>query len=522
MFNKLPLGLYYELREFLDPVEYYQSLTTTKSLQHVLWETWKIRINGETLFEESTQALLSKIKNPGLQLVLHVPKNLDVLPFLVTKSHEIVLHSTGFMNDIPNWFENLCQFHHSAILEDNFSIISPQQKLGTSCNLQKLHIENCPLLTDVSALSHLNSLALVDCVGVSDVTCLGTVKSSLRLEKCPRIADVSALGRIPSLILNDCPEIRDISQLTDNSKLTILSCPDIDISLQKEQAPHHTKADLNFFHSDIMETAEQLQSFLQSMSSSSFSSLRELFLERYSNYYIDPSHLKNLSVLRLVSYGYFEDDDDDDDEDQEKERVNKSTTSVPLGIDCCQLTHLFQITLDSLPFPNLDLSSLFHVPVVELFYVPIKTLQGLGGNKVLYLSGCDRVEDFSAARNIPKVHVAFNPNLENGLGLEGVEELTIQSCANFQDTSQLGNLKKLRIAFCNSLEIVEGIENVSTVSLIRCRDLSSLSGLGNNDKITITKEWKGLFHDNPRLSSEFYREDFNINYPDEFVLIKKE
>jgi hypothetical protein len=32
MFSKLPLGLYYELREFLDPVEYYQSLTTTKSM----------------------------------------------------------------------------------------------------------------------------------------------------------------------------------------------------------------------------------------------------------------------------------------------------------------------------------------------------------------------------------------------------------------------------------------------------------------------------------------------------------
>jgi hypothetical protein len=151
------------------------------------------------------------------------------------------------MNHIPNRLEILCEFHHSAILKDNFSFLPPRGKLGTSWNLQKLYIENCPLLTDVSALSHLDSLTLVDCVGVSDVTCLGAIKSSLRLERCLRIVDVSALGRIPSLILNGCPEIVAISQLTDNSKLTILSCPGISPSLRNTQAPHHAKADLSFF-----------------------------------------------------------------------------------------------------------------------------------------------------------------------------------------------------------------------------------------------------------------------------------
>jgi hypothetical protein len=552
MFSKLPLGLYYELREFLDPVEYYQSLTTTKSLHHVLLESWKIRINGDTLFEENTQALLSRIKNPGLQLMLRVPKDLDIQPFLVVKSHEIAIDSARSLKEIPNWFEQLCQCYHSAILKDNDSILSFQGNLVTSWKLQKLHIENFPNLTDVSDLSQLNSLTLVNCTRVSDVSCLGTIKSSLRLEKCPGIVDVSTLGNIPNLRLDDCPGIRDISHLTENAKLTILSCPGIAASLQKMKNPHHTKVNLDFFHVKIMETSEKLHSFFQSLSSSSSSSLRELVVENYTNDYIDTSYLKNVSVLRLVCYDNYEDSDDyeedaeeDNEEDNEEEEeeegeeqeqegeerdqegeqeeVNKDSNSkfTSLGIDCSQLTRLFHITLDSIPYPDLDLSPLYFTPVVELFSLPIYSLQGLGGTKVLHLFICDRIEDFSAARNIPNVNISINPNLVNGIGLEDVEDLTIHSCSSFQDTSQLGNLKKLRIAFCNSLEVVEGIENVSTVSLIRCRDLSSLSGLGNNDKITITKEWENLLDDNPRLSSEFYREDFDIKYPDEIVLIKK-
>jgi hypothetical protein len=80
----------------------------------------------------------------------------------------------------------------------------------------------------------------------------------------------------------------------------------------------------------------------------------------------------------------------------------------------------------------LDLSSLYYIPVVELISLEtINSLQGLGGNKVLYLSCCERVEDFSAARNISKVCIAVNANIVNRLGLEGVEDLSVYSCSDF-------------------------------------------------------------------------------------------
>jgi hypothetical protein len=224
--------------------------------------------------------------------------------------------------------------------------------------------------------------------------CLGTIKSSLCLDGCSSVVDVSALGRIPCLTLEDCSEIRDISQLSDNMKLTILNCARIQVNMRKMET-QATRRKLEFLAVDMLESSQQLHSFFQS---SQPSSLRELVLKRYSNLCIDASFISNVSILRLNYIDDYVRRSDNEDEDEDGEEMSGMRTR--LGIDCSQLANLFRITLESFPIFNLDLSSLYHVPVVELISLPIKTLQGLGGNKVLYLSGCERVEDFSATRNI--------------------------------------------------------------------------------------------------------------------------
>jgi hypothetical protein len=277
---------------------------------------------------------------------------------------------------------------------------------------------------------------------------------------CPDITDVSAFARIPDLTLITCNEITDISPLTGNERLRILDCENIRPSTMNFN-------NVRFLHTDLIREYEQSVALKNCVS---------LTLEGFADSRLATFHkaLRNVTIID----GYYQESDE----------------YYPQTLQLNGFGHLFSVTLECQPQSFLNLHPLHSVPVVELRFLQITSIQGLGGNRKVFLVQCNSIEDFSPLRNVLRVEICRCDGLQSGEGLENISDLTIDYCENFSDTRALKKAESLTFISCFSLNHLMGLETLPIVSILECNYISALDGLGKNEKILMS------FNKNKRFS----------------------
>jgi hypothetical protein len=475
-FKKLPVPLFYELRNFLERHCYYKLVTSARTLEPILRETLMVYLKNPDEYE----SILSRIQNPGAQLIIntHVSRNEEEDNRLITApSYKLILGKA-----VTNW--KLLSERHAVIHSEDYSSIESFK--GISDHLKELSIKSWGQLKDVSGLSHLTKLSLSSCPQLVDVHCLKNIPS-LSLFYCSAISDVSSLGGVDELTLFECLRVMDISQLRNNKKLTILWCININKTTIKLQSS------VRYLHTDLLADYEDTVALTAGLTN-----CYSMHLNKYCDWLV----FINSPNLRKISIEY---------------HLKQSMRSF----DFSDFSHLFSLSVSDFPWKDIDLRPLFFVPNVTLRSLEIISLDGLGGNKMVSVSNCKQLNDFSAIRNVPHVILYSCDRLVNGKGLEGVNDLTIDNCSAFCDTSALKNVKHLSLLFCVSLVELKELQIVSTVTIRGCPQLETFDGLENNEKLILHQKDLEVLKANPKICLDSYEICPSCTDKNELIFLKK-
>jgi hypothetical protein len=426
-FKNLPASLFYELREFINSLDYYRLLTTSKELHPVLHETRIVKLVDPT--KQELELVLSKVTHPARQLCLVFARRYDFHNYVRTFGDQPALRLVFYTELTPRIIDWHPIAEHYEIVAGQSNNVHKSFENNFSKNLKKLKIYHLSKLQVVDSFAHLQSLMLTNCSNLSNVHCLENL-SSLTLNRCPGVTDVSKLGRIHDLTLQACPGIIDISCLTNNKRLTITACQSIDkmtICFQKN---------VRYLTTDLI---------VSSVETRELENCRCLSL--------------HFSSLRAQSF---------------------HLTEFP--------SRVFEVTFAHFLHLLPDLSALYSIPKVDLRNInSLKSLNGLGGNRMVSIYYCMELTDFSAVKNVPHVVIEGNNSLINGEDLCNVFDLRLISLGSFCDTSALKNVTHLSLENCSMLKELAGLEDVFTVKIRDCFFLDSLKGLRRNEKIILEK-----------------------------------
>jgi hypothetical protein len=449
-------------------------MTTSKALNPILRETWRVEVKTAADLE----MVLSRINNPERQLTIHVDRLCSEGDELVQDLKEVPSYKV-IVQEESNEIDWVSFSKRHAVIK--IRLTSPMYFFDRvlSDRLQELHLENddLALLSEIDAngFSQLQKFSLNGCCVIRNLSSLQNLQS-LTLRNCNDINDVSAFARIPDLTLITCNEITDISPLTGNERLRILDCENIRPSTM-------SFTNVKFLHTDLIREYEQ---------SAALKNCVSLTLEGFADSRL-ATFRKALRNVTIVA-GYYREDDE----------------YYPQPLQLNSFGHLFSVTLDSHPQSFLNLRPLHSVSVVELRFLQITSIQGLGGNRKVFLVQCNSIEDFSPLRNVPRVEICGCDGLQSGEGLENVSDLTIDYCEYFSDTRALTKAESLTFINCFSLNHLMGLEIVPIVSILECNEISSLDGLGKNEKILMS------FNKSKRYSDS--QSDFTDTEIDELYL----
>ena len=101
--------------------------------------------------------------------------------------------------------------------------VSDVSQLGT---VENLILIDCVSIQNVSCLSKVKKLTLSNLIGVSDVSQLGTVEELILCE-LEKVSDVSKLGTVKNLTLNNMINVSDVSQLGTVGIFNLIFCQNV-------------------------------------------------------------------------------------------------------------------------------------------------------------------------------------------------------------------------------------------------------------------------------------------------------
>jgi hypothetical protein len=382
MIAKMTPELYLEVKCFFTDLQYWRLLATSKRLVNELsFISRRIALDEKQsreflTKEEFCSSIMGKVKDSKHQLKLTVRWGLMNFPLLENISCELVAEFVYSSKD-PNW-ENLFRKKSSVSLNYNRTL---SQFPGTF-DVERLELILFHGLRDVSAISNLKELVLVDCAGIKDVSCLKDL-SRLTLKQCSGISDVSDLGNIRYLTIIRCVGICDISGLTDNYGLSVLDCGGIAI----------VPSVCNAFKLDC--------------------DWPDLLLSQITFPFLKRIVLSESDIFMLDADGF--------------------------------LASLYYVELKSCNNLR-KLSGFRHTSVVSLDSCEsLEDISSLGNNHSVTIVNCERIANFSSLKNVSKLKIQDCMRFTNGCEVENVRFLTIHSCENFKDYIALHKVSDLNL-----------------------------------------------------------------------------
>jgi hypothetical protein len=505
LFRKVPNALFLEIRDFLQPKQYFNLITSSNDFFHdVKYETWKIKVRGDLISSliddpQFRENILSKIKNPKQQLCLSSFEPLDnLIQFLSLDCYSMHFQASN-LHEISNWASRLND--HTVVSLSNNQVITHFDGYE-SANWKKLKIGRFESLISLIHLQNLRSLELFACNELKDIRCLSKLRR-LKLDACHAIHDLTGLGNIPHLTLHYCNSITDISPLTNNYRLTIRQCRNIDRSTVFLTNVVHLKTDFHQIFLNSLKKRKEIEKlkFLRTLTvvvplhhqtiflgSSLFTHLLEVSLTRCS--IDDLSPLAGIPVVTLNDC---------------KISSLAGITTMPLSPqgEGRSMNDFFSIPMNSSP----DQRQLRPTTISPMNSTDSKPEPSPSNNnnkipkiRTLKLEAIHNINDFSMLMNIFRVHIKACSGFTNGFDLMNVHHLILQGCHEIADISMLKNISVLELNACHKIHKLKGLENIDTIEIIYCPRIVSLEGLGGkNKKIVLHRVESTFLIQNERL-----------------------
>ena len=115
-----------------------------------------------------------------------------------------------------------------------------------------------------------------------------------------------------------------------------------------------------------------------------------------------------------------------------------------------------------------SLSGLERVASVSLVRMPLKSLEGLGENKDVFIEFLDEVTDFSPLKYVKRVTVRRCRGFTDASHLDHVSHVSIKDCNQLVDVSALRNAESIELDSCRLVKTVEALKDVQRLSVRLC------------------------------------------------------
>jgi hypothetical protein len=435
----LPKDLFLEIKSFLTESEFWQLLMSSRILlSDVASETRNISLNSDNVYD-----FLLKNKN--------IRK--DLLSKMKDPFHQLHLRLTHG--------EGLRLKYEATSFPSGSLSLSWDYRMG--CDLEWVKIlSSCFRLATygggswaIPTFVNLRELKICNDLGIKKIPPLPTNLKKLSLRCCRQLKFVSFAAALDEFHIESCHNLADVNGLGNVRILSIIDCYRIqDISgLTNNQswtilrsqniATGPTPRNVKKIHSDVAPSGLPGISF---------------------------PHLKDVSAICRKSMLELEGD-----------------------------------LLENRPHPLTDpfLGGLGNILCLYLKYCSLDDLSCLNGvAKSVTLISCKYLRNFSALRNVPRVHIESCEGFRDGREVENVHRLTLVNCTNFRVAHMLGKVHHLQLF--TQIDSFLGLGSVPIVEF-DCKDPpTDIPSLGmNNRKIVFSSSLFNGFRDLQKFNNLF-------------------
>jgi hypothetical protein len=523
-FSKVPTTLFLEIREFLQPKQYFHLITSTKTFQDIKFETWRIKVRVDVIdnFLHNTEFrnhVLLKIKNPKQQLCFSSFTRIDDLSLLLAHKFYYVHINACNLQEVPHWIEKLNE-KPVIRLASNQTI---QNFNGFLSHSKRMFITLFDSLSDLTAFTHLKELELFGCGEISEVNCLRNLHR-LKLENCPKVSNIQELGNIHHLSLNYCPLITDISRLTDNYRITILGCRNIDRSTISLHRVVHLKTDLYQIYMNSLKKRKEVERLKQLktlsliipfhhqtiyMGSSIFVNLLEISLTRCIIDDLSPlsgipvialtdckiGHLIGLSCVPTLSPRpegpnvigassvYY--NNPSTSSPSHSSSTSSYSTLLPSGVLNVNTSSPTNNNNNNSPSRSFLFPPLGLPPAVPPLVPPLPLVPSLAGGDVFITprennninNSNTTTGGGNPVRKIKFIKLDAIRNIEDFSPLNHIPHVHIKACPDFMDAGDVDNVHHLILQGCQDLTSIAKLRKVRYLELNACPKVTSLQGL---------------------------------------------
>ncbi len=475
MIVRLPEEIIRLLQSFLSNDDYHYFMNTSsqyfgelkkRTIYFALNEEYSQRYIIETEFQS---LLFVKVSNGWKQIGLVLGKEFefhDTLP----------IHRIRFRYGCPP-LQSLG--HIKSIIDGSFDeqvipslpkvlklIIKNGDNIENVNNLSSLYefrIKGAKQLTEINALKNVPILSFERC-GIQNISMLGN-QIRLTIESCP-IVDVSSLSRIRYLSLIDCYEITDVSPLFGVYSLNISFCIKVlDIS------------SLGGHYRLIFSSFRRVKGFH--------------CLSGVPHIELNHCHIGDSSFLRGCKSVKLFDCNDFDPMDLVNAKIVQVVCGTMMKNSVDVLKDVYDLTLGdnmnttSIPWNNYRLNIIQNPLITD--YSFIMNLQHLliqYQENLLYLIRAGNVSYF---QHLQSLTIDNNIDLEHVNGLGNIPILNIKRCYELWDLSGLGRNRSVSISFCRKIKDVSSLATVPIVTIRGCSELIDSTCLSKVERLKIIK-----------------------------------
>jgi hypothetical protein len=406
----LPAAVCLEIKRFLLEREYFNWLKSSKGLYHPLFSETRIlylKSPSDCLcFAEDVhfrRDILSKLNDSSKQLYIVFQE----LSSFSDSNLENIFSTPLYGLDLNHGKRVFSFFTKVAHSLQEFSVFDCPVPKELPDFPKAVHVAlRCDTLLKLPSFPFLQTIVINDAPLLQDVSCFANI-NNLRLHNLPKVSDVNCLGRVRHLTLDALPSITDISGLSQNYSLTIHHCQNIEDNLPLSNA--------RCLQTDLIQECDDT-----AVISSNTISV-ELMGYQEPIFYLCSESIRKLTLV-------------------------ESSLLQIIGV-CTSFKNLREIVFYRCL--NLERADSFLSTVPFLTFrqcLHLQDISALGNNghdkrnKSVEIFLGKSLHDFSALRNVPKVH--------------------LQSCVQFANAEELQGVSHLILDNCQRLNSFEGFEDI--------------------------------------------------------------
>ena len=404
-----------------------------------IFNNYKYNIHSDEVLDITNNYLV--YPNLGQRVKEYKEECKNILLSSINKYPNIKIHLSNDHELIDKYHNNIYSYTFDIEQNKNQDIL----KFIYSLSIKELYVSgtNIPF----SFPNNLNKIELDCCSNLTDISSLGNI-DDLSIYKCNNIVILPQVFNSKKIVFRNCNFLNNdnINIIKNTYELSILKCPNI-TDLRGLDLSTIKRLSLEFFNIIVpkLDNLEYLS--INDSVCTNINYLGDNIKELHLSYY-------NLQVLPTVKY-------------VEELYINNSQININLdGFDNLRKLKIVN---------NLHITDLFDIKNIKNLnlqqcnnLINIDSLKNIEYMDELILSSCHKLVDISPLKNI-----------------ESINELNLSHCSNLVDISPLKNIKsinELNLSWCCKLVDIsplKNIESINELNLSYCSNIIDISLLKN-------------------------------------------